>query len=216
MQFLVIKFLDGLTTPSLQEFHISLRHEPHGYFFGNITKFISSTGIHLISAQLNFQQDSLTLSVLAPSYSIDDPPFTIHLSKQSSIAWVGVTLSAVFAAVEDFSLTFLDPIWASGPFIENPREWHAFFSRFRNVKALRIHQGIEMEVANMLPQDDQPPSNYIDPSNYPRASLWPMTIFHIPRCGHYGHGWRGRWLWSPAFGRRSGTEILPICELRAI
>jgi len=147
-----------LATPALQEFHVSLHHNSSILNIQRLSEFIRDAGILYSAAQLKLSQTGLTISMLTPAHSIDDPPFNIVVYGAYSIARIGAELSPMVLTVEDVFLTALDSITSSRSILGDRTSWLQFFARFRNVKILRVHHNVGMEVAGMLRQGDVLPS----------------------------------------------------------
>jgi hypothetical protein len=149
-----------LATPALQEFHVSLHDNSSIPDIQRLCKFIRDAGIFYSAAQLKLSRTGLTISMLTPAHSIDDPPFNIIVTGPYSITQIGAELAAMVSTVEDVFLTVLDfnSITSSMSILRDHTSWFQFFARFRNVKILRIHHYVGMEVAGILRQGDVLPS----------------------------------------------------------
>jgi len=144
-----------LAAPSLQEFHVSLDLRSSTLSIPHLSKFIRDAGTRFLAAQLKLSKGSLTISMLTHAHSTDDPPFNITASGSFSIAQIGVELSAMASTVEDIFFTS-PPITSptSGSILGDLALWREFFMHFCNVKILRVHHCLGMEVVDMLRHDD--------------------------------------------------------------
>ena len=149
----------GLIAPSLRALRVSVTdflptlHIPH------LSKFIHVAGIIFEAARLSFLGFRLTTSVFAPPHSINDPArIGIATFRTPSQAHLGSALSLMLATVEDVFLCISIPFTFHGPLLRDLVHWRKFFEEFRNVKVLRLHHGLEREVAVMLRRPTVNPS----------------------------------------------------------
>ncbi|KAH9954781.1 hypothetical protein BC827DRAFT_1241111 [Russula dissimulans] len=147
----------GLATPSLKELNVSLYNDAPTFPIPHLSSLIHDAGILFFAAQLKLSQQGLSISMLAHSHPIHDPVFKIGMSKVSSIAQIGGALSSMLVTVEDIFLAFSPPIIRqfSELLLGDPVAWRELFEQFRNVKILRVHHGLETEVAAILQQHDR-------------------------------------------------------------
>ena len=144
-------FLAGLITPSLRGFRISLpeclpieiRDIPH------LSKFIREAGIIFRAARLSLWGPSLTTSLFAPPHSTNGQ-IRIATFRTSEEHHVGRVLPPMFATLVDIFLCISVPVTFRGPLLRDHVRWREFFEEFRDVRALRLHHGLEREVADML------------------------------------------------------------------
>jgi hypothetical protein len=152
----------GLVTPSLRELYISTVNwitdaSPTFQISYYLSNFIRVGGGFFLAAQLSVSLDP-KISLLAHPNSIGDPP-----SKSVTISMLLAfrlrsTLSATFGTLEDIFLFHFDD-YAPGLF-EYPKfyprltwrteSWRLLFEDFRNVKVLRLHHGLETNIATIL------------------------------------------------------------------
>ena len=156
-----------LAAPSLQEFHVSLNLRSSTLSIPYLSKFIRDAGTRFLAAQLKLLKGGLTISMLTHAHFIDDPPFNITASGSYSIAQIGVELSAMASTVEDISFTSPVTSPTTGSILGDLASWREFFMHFCNIKILRVHHGLGMEVVDMLRHDDGQP--IIDPLPAPEG-----------------------------------------------
>ncbi|KAI9449944.1 hypothetical protein F5148DRAFT_1245257 [Russula earlei] len=151
------EFVAGLSTPSLQDLYVSLRHDTPTLPVSHLSAFIQDTGILFFAAQLEISQASLSISMLAHSHPTEDPAFRVAVTKTSSITQIGGALSSMLTTVED---VFVTPSLSAGGPSGSPLKvdrvaLSELFEQLRNVKTLRVRHGLESEVAAILQQDRQ-------------------------------------------------------------
>ena len=154
LSMLVNALMAELSTPGLQEFHVSLHHSSSTLGIPRLSEFIRDVGILYSAAQLKLSETGLIISMLTPAHSIDDPPFNLIVDGLHSMAQIGAELSAMVSTVEDVFLTGLDldHIMSFESILRLRASWLQFFARFRNVKIIRVHHSVGMEVACILRQ----------------------------------------------------------------
>ena len=139
-------FACGLNTPSLRVLHIKVAcFYSDTLHFPYLSKIIRVTGIAFIAARLSITGSDLKTCLCAHPHSANGPPSkTITITTQSR-SDPGSALSVMLATLEDVFL-----FCESSPVGLVPRR--EFFKVFRNVKVLRLHHGLESQVADMLRQ----------------------------------------------------------------
>ena len=164
-------FLAGLVTPSLRELHISAFDRDYrssrGFDIPCLSKFIRVAGMCFFAARLALSPSSLMsrIALFAPSHSVDAPSQVVTINTPLS-AEMGSAFSAMLAILEDIFLSFSANRTPYGSLLGDLAPWRKFFGHFCNVKVLRLHHGLEMEVAFMLWQpsvNPPPPQEDIDP-----------------------------------------------------
>jgi len=109
------------------------------------------------AVQFTQLQSSYRISMLTHAHSMHDPTFNIVPLRGFSIAQISVALSAVVASVEDVFFTSSVSTPAPGS-LGDLVPWRAFFVHFRNVKILRVHHRLGMEIADILRRGDGQPT----------------------------------------------------------
>ena len=146
----------GLVTPSLRKLHIFTNHgdysHSHEFDIPSLSKFIRVAGICFSAARLALSPSSPTtrISLFAPPHSIDDPPSQVVTINMLLTADLGSALSTMLAILEDVFLSVLANRRFYGTLLGDLKPWRDFFKHFCNVKVLRLHHGLETEVAFML------------------------------------------------------------------
>jgi hypothetical protein len=136
-----------LDTPSLQEFHPSLRHDREEVLhIPHLLKFIRKVDIRFRSAQLKFWQSFYTISLLTQPHSIGVPSFGIRGNELSSISNMYGALSAMLVTVEEVFIVSYPSMHTASSFMG----LLGFFQQLRHVKILRVQHGLEELVANQL------------------------------------------------------------------
>lgn len=143
-------FVAGLVLPSLREFRISITDNSDVLRIPNLFEFIRVAGISFFGAQLAITS-FLRISLFAHPHSIDDTPSKIVTIKTQLASDPGSALSAMLTTLEDVFL-----FYEKSPFGLVP--WRKFFKEFHGVKVLRLHHGLETQVAEMLRQPPVIPS----------------------------------------------------------
>ena len=139
-------FASGLNTPSLREFHLHVADNGNGNLrIPYLSKFMHSSKIAFFAARLSFSGQYLTTCLCAHPYSIDHPPSKTVTIMTHLLSDPGSALSAMIATLEDIFFYY-----ESKPSDLVP--WREFLEQFRNVKVLRLHHGLEKQVADMFRQ----------------------------------------------------------------
>ena len=151
-------FVAGLVAPSLRELHTSI-YDTSDILHPNVSEFISAAGIVFFAAQLAISHRTHQTSLFAHPLSIDGPPSKIVMIEGKSFE---PTSSPIVATVEDIFLSLPDPIELV---FQVDFDFAPLVKSFRNVKVLRLHHGLEDEVADMLgqPTEHPLPAQLIDP-----------------------------------------------------
>jgi hypothetical protein len=161
----VERFVAGLDTPSLREFHISALDLSRRLHIPYITKFIRAVGVVFVAAQLTISGSCLDTNLFTRPRSIDGSPSKTFTIKTKFSRDPGIALSAALTTLEDIylffplSMTYLLPLGDSVT-------WHKFFEEFRSVKVFRLLHGLETRVVKMLQQpgvNTLPPQEVADP-----------------------------------------------------
>ena len=162
-------FVAGLDTPSLREFHISVIDFSGRLRIPYLTKFIRAVGIVFVTAQLTIMGSCLRTDMFAYSHSTDDPPSNIFTIKTQFTADPGIGLSAMLATLEDIFLSIPLRYVTCKLSPEDFGPCCGLLKEFRGVKVLRLHHGLERQVAELLrqptadPQRPQPTQEEADP-----------------------------------------------------
>jgi hypothetical protein len=183
-------FVAGLVTPSgpsLRELNISAYDGSGTLHIPYVSEFIRVAEIVFFAAQLSISGMGFTISLIAHPHSIEDLPFKRVSIMTPFKAHPGGASSTMLATIEDVFFSLSIPITYSVPSLVDLAPWCQFFEEFRNVKVLRLHQGLEKQVADMLRQLTMNPplaregvySNAIIPSDMPINSNWSQLTFGI-------------------------------------
>ncbi|KAF8488926.1 hypothetical protein F5888DRAFT_1809251 [Russula emetica] len=178
-------FVAGLTTPPLQELHISVVEFFRTLHIPHLSKFIHVAGIIFSAARLSFLGSSnLATSMFAPPYSTRTVTFTTP-----SNAHLGSALSPMLATITDVFLCIPTPLAFHGPLLRDLVHWRKFFEELRKVKVLRLHHGLEREVAHMLrlptvnpsspAQEEVDPDATTTPSSGPTINSSSRSLFNL-------------------------------------
>jgi hypothetical protein len=87
--------------------------------------------------------------MFAPPHSTNGQ-IRIATFRASPGANLGSALSPMLVTLADVFLCISVPVTFHGPLLRNHVHWRKIFEEFRNVRALRLHHGLEREVADML------------------------------------------------------------------
>jgi hypothetical protein len=150
----------GLVTPSLRALHVQVsvfESHHHTLQFPQLSKFIHAARIFFCAARLSLLAEvvgrpSLTTTMFAHPYSINGEARTVTLRTRSGDGYLGSALSPMLATIVDVFLWISIPLIFPRPPLFNLVQWREFLKEFRNVKVLRMHHGLETEIANMLRQ----------------------------------------------------------------
>jgi hypothetical protein len=162
-------FVAGLDTPPLRKFHVSITDYSRRLHIPYLTKFIRAAGIVFVTAQLTIMGSYLRTDMFAHCHSTDDPPSNIFTIKTQFTADPGSGLSAMLATLEDIFLS-IPPRYRTCKL--SPEDFGpccGLLKEFRGVKVLRLHHGLERQVAEILrqpiadPHRPQPPQEEADP-----------------------------------------------------
>ena len=173
-------FIAELATPPLQEFHVTLYLGSSPLCIPHLSNFIRDAGTSFFAVQFTQFQSSCRISMLSHAHSMHDPTFHIVTLRGFSIAQIIVALSTMVASVEDvfFNSSVSTPAPGS---LGDLVPWRAFLVHFRNVKILRVHHRLCMEIADILRRGDGQPT--IDPPPAPEeADLDATTPSVAPNC----------------------------------
>jgi hypothetical protein len=140
----------GLATPSLRELDISFFDMSSTLHIPNLSKFIRVTGIVFFAARLTILRSNLTTSLMSRPLSIDYPPSKIVTITTDYSAYLGSAIYTMLATLEDIFFSFPERAGLEEPIPGNVAHIRKFFEEFRNVKVLRLHHGLQMEVVDML------------------------------------------------------------------
>ena len=162
------RFVAGLVTPSLRELRILVidlvaEVSPTGQIANYVSKSIRVAGVIFLAARLSMSltsPDSPKISLFAYPHSINDPPSKKFTFNMQTAIKLGSALSATLATLEEIFLSGFDHIPFYFPSLFGSWvPWREFFEAFRNVKVLRLHHGLEKEIANILrpPNVNSPP-----------------------------------------------------------
>jgi hypothetical protein len=147
----------GLTTPSLRRLYISVVESVLTLRTSHLSKFIRVAGIIFFAARLSFSRFDLTTSMFAHPHSINGWTRIVTFRTPSE-ANLGSALSPMLATLEDVFLCISIPPAYNRPLLRNLVHWRNLFEKFRNVKVLRLHHGLETEIADVLRQPTENPS----------------------------------------------------------
>lgn len=143
-------FVAGLTAPSLQRLHISVTESSHTLCIPHLSKFISVSGINFFAARLSFSRLGLTTSLFARDPHSMKRIVTFRTPTEAQLA---SALSPMLATLEDVFLCITSlPGFLTRFLLWDVILWRKLFEEFRNVKVLRIHRGLEADVADVLRQ----------------------------------------------------------------
>ena len=162
-------FVAGLDTPPLRKFHVSITDYSRRLHIPYLTKFIRAAGIVFVTAQLTIMGSYLRTDMFAHSHSTGDPPSNIFTIKTQFTADPGSGLSAMLATLEDIFLSIPPRYRTCKLTPEDFGPWCGLLKEFRSVKVLRLHHGLERQVAEILrqpiadPHRPQPPQEEADP-----------------------------------------------------
>ena len=167
-------FVAGLVAPSLLELHLSI-HDTPDILPPNVSEFIRAAGIVFFAAQLAISRRrvwTFQSSLSAQPFSIDEPPSKIVTIEAESLARAS---SPILATVENIFLSLSDPVEVNLPDVFNFAPLGKLFEEFRGVKVLRLHHGLETEVADMLrqPTVDALPAQEIDSGRESSSDIFP-------------------------------------------
>ena len=147
-------FASGLNTPSLREFHMHVADNGNGTLhIPYLSNFMRIARTTFFAARLSFSGQHLTTCLCAHPHSIEHPPSKTVTIMTHLLSDPGSALSAMIATLEDIFFYY-----ESKPSDLIP--WRKFFEEFRTVKVLRLHHGLEKQVADMFRQPPvmSPPS----------------------------------------------------------
>ena len=164
-------FVAGLVTPSLRELHILAIDfadiSPTCQIASYLFKFIRVEGVSFLAARLTMAYLKHKISLFAYPHSIDGPPSLIATTDMLLAVQLGSALSAMLGTLEDIFLSDFDNISFYYPSLSgSSMPWRKFFEEFRNVKVLRLDQGLEIQVADILRQPNvnpPPPQEDVNP-----------------------------------------------------
>jgi hypothetical protein len=141
-------FVAGLYAPSLRELQISVLDTSGTLHLPYLFNFVRVIGMSFFAARLTISS-LLTTSLFAHSHLTDDPPSKTVTITTRLAADPGSAFSAMLATLEDIFLSLFIPI-TQYESIKDHVPWRKFFEEFRSVKVLRLHHGLETQVADML------------------------------------------------------------------
>ena len=135
-----------LEAPSLQELRISL-HRPYSAMSHcpYLSKFVSNIGGSFSCAQLKTSREEMSLFMSTHSH----PHFKIIVNPMTLNEHIDAVFSATLATIED---VFLTALYAT---VNHVSLLGRFLAHFRNAKILRISQGIESEVLDVIQQGNE-------------------------------------------------------------
>ena len=152
-------FVAGFIAPSLRQLRISVAESLPTLHIPRLSRFIRVAGFIFYAARLSFTGfNRLATSMFAHHLSTNDRT-TMTTFRTSSEAHIRSTLSPMLAMLEDVFLCISIPYTFHGTLLRDVVHWRKFFEELRNVKVLRLHHGLEREVADMLQQPTVNPSS---------------------------------------------------------
>jgi len=155
-------FVAGLITPSLRGLRLSVFEPLRTLHISHLSKFLHAAGVTFFAARLTFSGFSgqtLTTSMIAYPHSTNDGTRIVTFETPSE-AHLGIALSPMLAMLGDVFLCISIPLMfpRGGPLLRDRVHWRKFFEQLRNVKVLRLHHGLEKEIADVLRQPTVNPS----------------------------------------------------------
>jgi hypothetical protein len=169
----------GLVTPSLRELYISFFDLSSTLHIPYLSEFIRVTGIIFFAARLSILRNRLTTCLTSHPLSIDDLPSKIVMISMEFSAYLGSAIYTMLATLEDIFISFTVGTGFEESLLGNLVHSRKFFEEFRNVKVLRLHHGLEMEVVDMLrqptvdplPAQEDVPDVSFPPISYDRSQF---------------------------------------------
>jgi hypothetical protein len=162
------RFVARLATPSLRELHIlavDRNRTNHEFDIPCLSEFIRVVGISFFAARLAVSLCPMIV-LFAHPHSSDDPPSQVLTLNTTLTAHLGRAVSEMLATLEDIFLSIPPTFRFFGSFFGDLVPWRKFFEHFCNVKVLRLHHGLETEVALLLWKPSvspPPPQEEVDP-----------------------------------------------------
>ncbi|KAH9981809.1 hypothetical protein BJV74DRAFT_853682 [Russula compacta] len=150
--------LARMTTPFIEKLQIEFSNQPT---FSVLLKFISTAkNLKFSSATTTFFADGFVVKVYphegAKMYSLEITVESEHLDGQvTSATQLFNSLGVVFSAVEGLTLKYRRKSVSSEWSNEADRtQWRELFNSFRNVKTLRVDDGLVTQLSDSLRLDD--------------------------------------------------------------
>ncbi len=155
--------LPHMATPHLEWLSIQFSNQLT-FFVPHLLQFMLTTeNLRFSSARFMFHHRAVSVVLFSVGSGMP-PPFAIdvtcrHLDWQvSSMAQIFNILSPLLSAVVDLSLVYGEHTLSSEGHNQADRtQWCKLLGSFRNVKTLRVHQGLVVAVSWSLQLDGEPP-----------------------------------------------------------
>jgi hypothetical protein len=155
--------LPHMASPLLETFRVRFPDQPH-FSVPYLRHFIMHTEkLKFSRAQLIFHHEAVVLLAYSAFQvtlnNLDITVFCRHLDWQvSSMAQISNVLGPLFSEVVDLTLDYREHTLSSEWHNQADRtRWRELLGSFRNVKTLRVHNGLVSEVSRSLILDVEPP-----------------------------------------------------------
>jgi len=155
--------LPHVTTPLVKNFRVHFFTQL-SFSVPRLLQFMTTTeNLRFISVRFLFYYDAVAVFVVARGGAeVEDffmQVFSKHLDWQvSSVAQIFHVLSPLFSTVAELNLDYRKHTLSPEGHEEADRKrWREFLASFRNVKTLRVHNGLVGEVSRALRSDGEPP-----------------------------------------------------------
>ena len=151
-----------IITPRLEKLQIDFYNQP--FSLPHLQQLLNTTeNLSFDSAEFCFHDEEASVRVYSREtemYTLSMNVFSWHLDWQvSSVALISQSLSQVFSAVERLTLGHRLHRFSFGEHNEVDRaEWRKLLNPFRNMKTLRIDNGLVEQISRCLESEDGEPS----------------------------------------------------------
>lgn len=154
--------LPHVTTPLVKDFKVHFFSQL-SFSVPRLLQFMmTAENLRFISVRFLFYYEAVAVYVARDGAEVEDffmQVFSYHLDWQvSSVAQIFHVLSPLFSTVAELDLDYRTHTLSSEGHEEADRKWwRQFLASFRNVKTLRVHNGLVGEVSRALRSEGEPP-----------------------------------------------------------